>query len=448
MTRPLTLGNAAFAKMQQYVSRRTLLRAGAKGAAGLGLAALGSQASRGRTRAAQEAICGGEEITLTYGFWDAAQRPGIEQQIAAFKELNPNITIEPQIVPWDDYWTKLQTSVGGGSTYDVFWINTANLPTYAAQGALVPLTPIIEDGSVDVDAYPESLRASYTFEGTVYGIPRDFDTIGLFFNKEHFDKAGLEYPTGDWTWDDLRANAEKLTIKEGDTASQWGYASTLGGQQNYYNLIWQNEGQVLNEEQTESMLGEPAACEALQFAGDFIAEGLSPSVAVMQANDPHEMLFPAGVISMIFGGSWNSLTYSQANPNIAVVPLPQGKQRASAIHGLANVIWSGGQNQCAAMEWVRFLASADAETILGSTGTVIPAMAGMQEEWVASLPGLDLQVFLDAADYSFPVPNPLSGDEWSNDVDATLIEAWSGGIPRDEVCARVNEVANAALKAT
>jgi multiple sugar transport system substrate-binding protein len=302
---------------------------------------------------------------------------------------------------------------------------------------------MVDDGSIDVDAYPESLRSLYTFEDTVYGIPRDFDTIALFYNKDLFDKAGVEYPTADWTWDDLRAAAEKLTTEDG---SQWGYASSLGGQQNYFNLIKQNEGEILNAEQTESMLSEPAACEALQFAGDFIADGLSPSVAVMQANDPHEMLFPAGVIAMISGGSWNSLIISEALPSAAVAPLPKGKAQASAIHGLANVIWSGGQNQCAALEWVKYLASADAERILGSTGTVIPAMEGLQEEWVASLPTLDLQVFLDAVDYSFPVPNPQAGPEWEANVNEVLIEAWSGGISRDEVCARADEAADAALR--
>lgn len=434
------LGNEALTKLKTFLSRRALLRAGA----GAGLAATVGHTQRGRARAAQDAICGGEEIKLTYGFWDDAQRPAIEQQIAAFKQLHPNVSIEPQVVPWDDYWTKLQTGVAGGSTNDVFWINAASLPVYASQGALASIQSMVDDGSIDADAYPESLRSLYTFDGTVYGIPRDFDTIALFYNKGLFDAAGVEHPTADWTWDDLRAAAEKLTTADG---SQWGYASTLGGQQNYYNLIKQNQGEILNADQTASMLGEPAACEALQFAGDFIADGLSPSVAVMQANDPHDILFPAGVIAMIFGGSWNSLTFSQSGQDIGVVPLPKGKTQASAIHGLANVVWTGSQNQCAAMEWVKYLASADAERILGSTGTVIPAMEGLQEEWVASLPNLDLKVFVDAVGYSFPVPNPLSGQEWSDDVDATLIEAWSGGIPRDEVCARVNDAANAALKA-
>src|SRR5215211_5947213 len=441
------MGSAALATLKTLVNRRTLLRGSAAGAAGLGLAALGGQSAVDRVRAAQDAVCGGEEITITYGIWDSAQLPAVEAQAAAFKELHPNITIEPQLVPWDDYWTKLQTGVAGGAAADVFWLNANNLPVYAAQGALVPIQPLVDDGSIDADAYPESLRSIYTFEGTVYGIPRDFDTIALFYNKDLFDKAGVEYPTGDWTWDDLRAAAEKLTIKEGDTATQWGFGSTTSDQENYFNLIKQNEGEILNEDMTEALLDEPAACEALAFAESFITDGLSPSIAVQQANDPYATLFPGGVIAMIFEGSWNVLTYSQANPAIAVAPLPKGKTRASANHALANVIWTGSQNQCAALEWVKYLASADAERILGETGTVIPAMEGLQEDWVASIPGMDLQVFIDAVDYSFPLPASPAGPEWSNKVVETLIEGWSGGIPADEICVRADEAADAALSA-
>jgi multiple sugar transport system substrate-binding protein len=132
---------------------------------------------------------------------------------------------------------------------------------------------------------------------------------------------------------------------------------------------------------------------------------------------------------------------------VAVVPLPQGKQRASAIHGLANVIWSGSQNQCAAQEWVKFLATQEAEQILADTATVIPAMEGLQDAWLASVPDLDLQVFLDAVEYSFPVPNPLAGPEWETNVVEVLAEGWSGGIPREEMCDRIAEAATAGLEA-
>ena len=65
-------------------------------------------------------------------------------------------------MPWDDYWTKLQTGVAGGSTNDVFWINAASLPVYASQGALSSIQSMVDDGSIDTEAYPESLRSSNT----------------------------------------------------------------------------------------------------------------------------------------------------------------------------------------------------------------------------------------------------------------------------------------------
>ena len=418
-------------------NRRALVRAGAAGLAAGAL--VGPRGIRGAN--AQGQACGGEDITITYGFWDAAQRPAVEDQIEAFREQNPNITIEPQVVPFDDYWTKLQTGVAGGAIYDVFWMNAPNLPVFASQGALLPLQEITGDGGVDLGTYPEALVNTYTFEDTVYGIPRDFDTIALFYNKELFDAAEVAYPTADWTWDDLRNAAEQLTAGEG----RWGFAATLSDQQNYFNFIKQNGGEILSEDFTRAMLDEPASCEALQFVTDIFEAGWTPSVAVQQANDPYDSLFPAGAVAMIPGGSWHVRTFSEANPAIAVAPLPQRKQRASMIHGLANVIWAKSPNQCAALEFVKFLGSLEAEQILGESATVIPAMEGLQEGWLASVPEMDLQVFLDAVDYSFPLPSPPSGPEWRDNVEETLIEAWSGGLPEDQLCARVAEVANAAL---
>ena len=136
---------------------------------------------------------------------------------------------------------------------------------------------------------------STRFDGTAYGIPRDFDTIALYYNKDLFDKAGVEYPTADWTWDDLRAAAEKLTVKEGDNTTQWGTPRRMNGQQNWYNLIWQNEGEILNEDQTEALLDEAATCEALQFAGDFHHDGFSPSVAGDAGERPARNALPGRV---------------------------------------------------------------------------------------------------------------------------------------------------------
>ncbi len=138
------------------LSRRDAVRAGAVGLSASGLASI-----PGVARAAvQDTGYGGEEASLTYGFWDASQRPAVEEQIAAFNVAFPNITVEPQVVPFDDYWTKLQTGIAGGSIYDVFWSNTANLPVFAAQGALLPIEPIIAAGGATPIITAGGLRQS------------------------------------------------------------------------------------------------------------------------------------------------------------------------------------------------------------------------------------------------------------------------------------------------
>jgi multiple sugar transport system substrate-binding protein len=71
----------------------------------------------------------------------------------------------------------------------------------------------------------------------------------------------------------------------------------------------------------------------------------------------------------------------------------------------------------------------------------------MQESWIASVPNLDLQVFLDAVEYSFPVPNPPSGSEWETNVVEVLADVWSSGSIPDDYCARIEEAATAGLEA-
>ncbi len=190
------------------------------GAAGLAVGALGAQPLAGTAQDATPAATpvaspvvpavtpyNGEEVTLSYGFWDTAQEPAIDEQIAAFNARFPNITIEKQIVPWANYWTQLQTAVSGGAPFDVFWMNSSNFPPYASSSALLPINQILGGDGVAVDRLPAVLVAPYAFGGVQYGVPRDFDAIAIYYNKTLFDDAGVAYPTAEWTWDDFRRRA-------------------------------------------------------------------------------------------------------------------------------------------------------------------------------------------------------------------------------------------------
>jgi multiple sugar transport system substrate-binding protein len=390
-----------------------------------------------------------QRTEITYAFWNAAQQPAIEAQVEAFEAQHPDIEVSLQVVPFNEYWTKLQTGVAGGAAFDVFWMNGPNFPVYASQGVLADLSPILGAGAVDLADYPQALVDLYTHGDTVYALPRDFDTIGLFYNKAHFDEAGLDYPDADWTWDDLRDAAERLTVRQGNRVARWGFAAFPTDQMGYFNLIPQNGGRVMNDDGSSVLLDEPASCEALLFLYDFQADGLAPGGPVLQAEgwNAAPNLFPSGRASMIMAGSWFAGRYSEADPNIDVAPLPRGRERATVVHGLGNAVWANSRNKEAALAFVEYLASREAEEILGETGTVIPAMNGLADVWLKSVPGMDLQVFIDALDYAVPIQSAETdrGAEWVGLANEVYREAWLGNVPRDRICEQMAAAANAAL---
>ncbi len=420
------------------MDRRRLVQAGLAAGALAGMPRIGLAQA---TPAAEYTYEGGP-AKITYGFWDSAQQDAVEAQLAAFSEQFPDIEVEPQIVPWEDYWTKLQTGVAGGEIFDVFWINSASLPVYASKDTLLPIDPLIESGAIDPANFPDPLVSMYAYEGVQYGIPRDFDTIALFYNKDLFDAAGIDYPDETWTWDDFRANAEKLT-DEGKGV--WGAGMQTSWQENYYNFIYQNEGRLLNDDRTECLVDEPAACEAFEYLTGFFTDNLTPSIAIQQSNPVADTLFPAGQVAMMTGGSFRAGAYGSADANIDVAPLPKGKVQACVTHGLANVIWSGSKSPEAALALVNFLAGQQAEQILGESGATIPAMQGMQENWLAANPDMNLQVFIDALDYATKVPDPAVGFEWQTAIQEVVIKGWSGDIAPDQICVEAAAAANKAL---
>ena len=388
-----------------------------------------------------------QQTTITYAFWDLNQRPAMEAQAKAFEESHPDIRVELQVVPWDQYWTKLQTSVAGGAAYDVFWMNSRNFSLYASQGVLADLSSLFINGEIDADSYPQSLIDLYTYQGDIYAVPKDFDTIALFYNKALFDEAGVEYPTAEWTWSDLRDAAEKLTIREGNRTRQFGFAARPDFRTHWPIFVYQNGGRVLNEDGTRVLLNEPEACEAILFLYDFQNDGLAPGGAELQAQnwDTDANLFPAGKIAMTYSGSWRASPFHDADPNIEVAPLPHGEQRVNTINGLGNVVWANSPNKDAAMEFVKFLGSQQAQQIQAETGTVIPAMLGLQDIWVDATPDMNLQVFINEVEHAVPLPTSPRGPEWDNTVTQTLREAWLGTIPRDQICQTVTDRANTAL---
>jgi len=383
-------------------------------------------------------------VTLSYGVWDANQVPALNQVVASFEKANPSIKVKIQVTPWDQYWTKLQAAAGGGSAPDVFWMNGPNFQLYASNGMLAPISDQIKKDGLDTSVYPKALDDLYSLNGKQYGMPKDFDTIGLWYNKTLFDKAGVKYPDATWTWKDLQSAAAKLTNK---SKGIYGIPAEMEGQQHFYDTILQAGGYVLSPDHKTSGYSDPATIAGLRFWTDLIKNGSSPSLQQMTDTAPLQW-FESGKAAMLYGGSW-SVTEFKKNAYTAdkvnVAPLPKGEKQAVVIHGLANVISAKSVHADAAWKFAKYLGSKDAATVEAETGTVIPAYNGTQQAWVAASPNFDLQVFLDATAYSSPMPVSQNTAAWNTDETKYLTEAWAGRMDVATAAAALAKAMNADL---
>lgn len=383
------------------------------------------------------------DVTLTYAIWDQNQQPAMEQIADAFTEEHPNVDVEIQLTPYKEYFTKLQTAVSGGAAADVFWMNGPNFQLYAGNGVLAPL----DDDGIDPADYPEGLIDLYTYDGDLYGAPKDFDTVALWYNTDLFDAAGVEYPTADWTWDDLKAAAAKLsdpaTGVYGITASQY-------GQENYYNSIAQAGGQVISADGTTTGYDSPEALAGIELWTDLIADGSSPNAQQMTDTNPEDF-FLSGKSAMFQNGSWAAIAYAD-NPDIAdsvnVAPLPAGAEgNQSVIHGVANVANAKSANVELAKEFAAFASSKAAADIQADSGTVIPAFNGTQQAWVDALPQFDLQVYIDALETAVPYPVSKNTSGWTSIESEVLSQVWAGNLSPKDGLAQLAEQMQAALDA-
>ena len=201
---------------------------------------------------------------LTFQIWDVAQRDGMQAICDAYTEQNPNVEIEVQVTSWNEYWTKLEAAAISNQMPDIFWMHTNEILKYADYGKIADLTDLYDD--TDPEFYEKhysevSLSNIQGSDGRYYGVPKDKDTVGLVYNKEMFDAAGVAYPDENWTWDDLCEASQKIY----DATGKYGYMAYGDDQLGYWNFVYQNGGTILAEDGIHGAFDTPATQDAMRF---------------------------------------------------------------------------------------------------------------------------------------------------------------------------------------
>jgi multiple sugar transport system substrate-binding protein len=372
-------------------------------------------------------------VTITFSAWGAPAELEVWNQIVAdFEKANPNITVNVEVSDWDSYWEKLKTQLAANTPPDVFAMDAPLYLDYQSRGVLANLQPFI-DKNPDMlkDVYPQTLEAYKTPSG-YFGLPRDFQTIVLFYNKDMFDAAGLAYPTKDWTWDDLRAASKKLTLDiNGDgKIDQYGFVFDQWDMEpGWSEAIWSQGGDIVSADRTKTLIGEPAARKGWQTLYDMVfVDKSSPDNNTMSQYG--EDLFQAKVAAMTPIGHWTVPDYNTAGFNYDAAPMPAGDAgHATSVNSAGFVVANASKNQEAAFEFVKYVMSTAGQTRLAELGFAIPVLKTVAEspaflEQKGST--LNQQVFLDSLAYSHMKPVFKGYDEWASVVGDGMGAVWRG----------------------
>ena len=269
------------------------------------------------------------------GYTDFEIRGSQHHVAKLFTETHPRFTITWQRLelPWaqgyEAWLSFLGETAAAGQFYDVLHLWTGAPAESGTYEALLGLNRFIRRDRFDLtDFWPGA-----TWQHDLFGLFTEVETNLLFYNRDLFTRAGAPVPTDKWTWDDLLQQARALTQGEGASASYGFTPIPSETSSNWAALpwIWGNGGDMLNEDQTRSVVDQPAAVEALQWLANLrhthqvwpTADQVRQATATQQDN-----LFMMGRLAMLFGyrGGLDGEIVSGRQDRGVAVP-PQGPVR-------------------------------------------------------------------------------------------------------------------------
>ena len=387
--------------------KRKLLAATLTAAMVLSLAACGgsSSSSSSGTAASGSGASGSGELQVN--IWDNNQLAGL-QQIADEWTEESGVKVKINVVDWDNYWTLLEAGASGGQMPDVFWMHSNTAQMYMENDLLLNLDDYIaKDDAIDLANYYEGIVELYNRDdnGSQYALPKDHDTIALLYNKAIFDKYGVEYPTDDWTWEDVRDAAAKIT-EAGKADGVYGYAiNTSNNQDGWYNIIYDYGGQVITDDHKGTTIGSDEAKAGMEMLRQ-ILEVAAPQTVVAETGT--DSLFNSGLTAMITQGSWMINTFYKAehHDDYAWAMLPYADvngngqcdkgERYSAYNGLG---WAAAANTAdpdAAYSLISYFCSEKAQKEQAALGVTMGGMKGVSEDFANAFEGMDVSAFTRA----------------------------------------------------
>lgn len=348
-------------------------------------------ACAGQGQQEDEEESGGGPVTIS--FWNGftgPDRAAVEGLVKSFNESQEDVTVKMEISPWDVFFQKLLPSIAAGNGPDLMAMDSVQMPQYAERDVLEPLDDYYDDPATESDQLVTSAVEATEWDGTRYGVPMNFTTLLLYWNKDMFKAAGLdpESPPTDWT--EFQDYAKKLTLDENGDGRPEQYGLAIADHATiamWPILFWGNGGGVVSEDGTTATLGDPETIEAMDQWGTLVREDNIAPVGLAGADA--DKLFQSKKAAMEIVGPWMTTGFEDAGIDFGLAPPPAGPAGevtlGTSVSFAVNAKTSGDK-KAAAREFIKFWNTKESQVYWSVNSGFPPNRTDIPEEELSKNP--------------------------------------------------------------
>ncbi|MCF2147258.1 ABC transporter substrate-binding protein [Desmonostoc muscorum LEGE 12446] len=380
-------------------------------------------------------------ITVKLSGWggNPVEQKLLRQVLQDFEAQHPAIKVKYEVIS-DQYMDVIKTRLVGEAAPDVFYLDALEAPFLMSQNVLEPLDNYITP-EFDLADFEDTLLDSFKYENQIYGLPKDYSTLALFYNKKSFAAAGLSNPPA--TWDELRSYSKQLTGK----LNRYGFGEIPELARQAYK-IKAFGGQVIDQNGYATFASE-ASLKGLQLVIDQYQKDRSSAQKSDVGTNSGSEMFGQSKVAMVIEGNWAIPYLTETFPQVefATAQLPTiNDKKGTMVFTVAYVMNKQAQHKAEAWELISYLTGKAGMQKWTGTGFALPTRKS-----VAKNLGYDQDPLrsplVAGVDYATPWQVGKYPGAIVNNFENQFISALLGQQPLKQAMVRAEKAANQQIRA-